>query len=282
MALDFRRATARTLAQPYLLGTGLLAFALAASGCSPCASVAEDEDGDRLSCELELEMGTDPTVADSDGDGYLDGDEVTEGKDPVDPASVIYAGGWPYYWDKDSIDGPPWFFDAGSNTKVRPAVGVTLPRLVAVDQFGEDVEVYDFAYRGKPIMIDLSTAWCSPCKAIARWLEEDDDSIISDYPWWNPDWSGIPELVANGDIYWLTILYEDSAGMDAYPGVASRWYDDYPLPYIPVLADTEDHMNPWLRNTGIPTGNLLDEEMTMLTFSDRGIEASFDLMAEML
>ena len=80
MALDFRRATARTLAQPYLLGTGLLAFALAASGCSPCASVAEDEDGDRLSCELELEMGTDPTVADSDGDGYLDGDEVTEGK----------------------------------------------------------------------------------------------------------------------------------------------------------------------------------------------------------
>ena len=69
--------------------------------------------------------------------------------------------------------------------------------------------------------------------------------------------------------------------MNAYPGVSRRWYDDYPLPYIPVLADTQDHMNRWLRNTGIPTGNLLDEEMTLLTFRDRGIEASFNTLVEM-
>ena len=259
----------------------LLVLALVAAGCSPCALEPEDEDGDRRSCELEYQAGSDPSVADSDGDGYLDGDEVLEGKDPIDPQSVIYEGGWPYYWDKESIDGPDWFYEAGSDTKVRPAVGVTLPRLVGVDQFGEDVEIYDFAYQGRPILLDLSTAWCSPCKAIARWLEEGDDSILEDYPWWNPDWTGIPELVEAGEVYWLTVLYEDSAGMNAYPGVARRWYDDYPLPYIPVLADTQDHMNRWLRNTGIPTGNLLDEEMTMLTFSDRGIEASFNALVEM-
>jgi thiol-disulfide isomerase/thioredoxin len=268
--------------------SSLLAISLAAGvavlsspGCSPCALDAPDEDGDRLECSRELEAGTDPNVADSDGDGYLDGDEVTEGSDPTDSSDLIYQGGWPYYWDKDSIDGPAWFNDTGSDTKVRPRVGVTLPRLLTVDQFGDEVEVYDFAYQGKPIMLDLSTEWCAPCKAIARWLEESDDSILEDYPWWNPNWSGIPELVADGEVYWLTVLYEDSAGMDAYPRVSSRWYEDYPLPYVPVLADTEDRMNRWLRNTGIPTGNLLDEEMTMLTHSDRGIEASFDLLVEM-
>ncbi len=281
MTLDLGIAAHVRIILPRSLSCSLLGLGLLAAGCSPCSNANDDADEDRLDCELELQAGTDPELADSDGDGYLDGDEVTEGSDPTDPDSLIYEGGWPYYWDKDSIDGPDWFYDAGTDTKVRPAIGVKLPRLVGVDQFGEQVEIYDFAYHGKPILLDLSTEWCSPCKAIARWLEESDDSILADYPWWNSDWTGIPELVANGDVYWLTVLYEDSAGLDAYPRVASRWYDDYPLPYIPVLADTEDRMNRWLRNTGIPTGNLLDEEMTMLTFSDRGIEASFNLLVEM-
>ena len=42
-----------------------------------------DTDGDFLTDERELELGTDPNNPDSDGDGYLDGIEVANGYDPL-------------------------------------------------------------------------------------------------------------------------------------------------------------------------------------------------------
>ncbi len=56
-----------------------------------------DDDGDGLLDAVETDTGTfvgpgdtgtDPLLADTDGDSYLDGDEVTAGSDPTDPASI--------------------------------------------------------------------------------------------------------------------------------------------------------------------------------------------------
>jgi hypothetical protein len=46
-----------------------------------------DTDKDGLTTETELALGTDPTKADSDGDGYADGAEITSYTNPSNPAS---------------------------------------------------------------------------------------------------------------------------------------------------------------------------------------------------
>ena len=43
-----------------------------------------DSDGDSLDNIREMIEGTDPYIADSDGDGVLDGEEVAIGIDPLD------------------------------------------------------------------------------------------------------------------------------------------------------------------------------------------------------
>jgi hypothetical protein len=47
-----------------------------------------DTDGDGLTDQEEIEIGTDPANPDTDGDGFSDGDEVTLGSDPLDPNDV--------------------------------------------------------------------------------------------------------------------------------------------------------------------------------------------------
>jgi hypothetical protein len=47
-----------------------------------------DSDGDGLSDEEEIALGTDPFNPDTDGDGYPDGLEVALGSNPLDPKSI--------------------------------------------------------------------------------------------------------------------------------------------------------------------------------------------------
>ncbi len=260
-----------------------LAPALPLTGCLGSHSADDDDDddappppdsdGDGLSDPDEEALGTDPNNPDSDGDGYTDFEEAQAGSDPLDAESVIYIGGWPYNAFKDQIDDPGW--------DSQPHLNGAMPNFAGIDQFGQSVELYDFAGLGVPILVDLSPEWCSPCHALAEWLDGDEDRLV-DMQWWNPAWEGIPELVATGQLIWITVIHQDQEGN--YPVDASssaRWFEEHPIENIPVLADPDSHIWYWLQPTGYPCANLLDENMVMLTVDNRGVDDALDRVAEM-
>lgn len=229
-----------------------------------------DSDGDGLGDGEEVnDYGTDPLSTDSDGDGYEDGWEVTEGTDPADESSVIYTGGWPYNPDKDDMSDPGWGDTAES--------GAQMPRFAWLDQYGEEVDIYDFAYQGKPIVIDLSGVWCYWCHEMAKWHVGQSNAYL-DYGYdTSTDWYNlIPTLVDEGDIYWVTVLDSNSQGGKPDHDDVLGWFEDYPNPHIPVLLDEDQDLTGWINPAGYPTVLLLEEDMTVGTFRRQDYTKVFD------
>lgn len=96
-----QRPAAGVVAAGSIVVAGLLAVGVIGSGAGPLDSegapieslradplLSADYDGDGLTDDQELVLGTFPFVADSDDDGYLDGEEVARQSDPQDIFSV--------------------------------------------------------------------------------------------------------------------------------------------------------------------------------------------------
>jgi hypothetical protein len=230
-------------------GDGLTDAEEADAGTDP---EVEDTDGDRLMDGDEPANGTDPTAYDTDGDGYADGDEVTEGTDPTDADSKIYEGGWPYFWDKDSIEEGSFSSTAGEGDEV--------PRFVAVDQYGEEVDLYDYAYTGKPIMVDVSAVWCGPCNQMSNWLSHGED--------WGSGWDDLRDKLDNGDFYWVTILFQDGSGAASDERDVATWDESYPNEHVMVVTDPGSKMTAHINPPGIPSLSLIGEDMTWLVVDD--------------
>ncbi len=96
--------------------------------------VPTDADHDGLLSDEEAAHGTDPNVADTDGDGHSDGDEVSAGFDPTDLDDHPYLGGY----DINRCDTTPTPSGSGGT------VGDIFSNFVAMDQHGEDVSLTDF------------------------------------------------------------------------------------------------------------------------------------------
>lgn len=240
----------------------ILVLPLLAAGCSPCTFQDEDEDGDGLSCELEILAETDPQLADSDGDGYLDGEEHSAGTNPNDEGSVIYTGGWPYNPNKESIDFPSW--DSESEE------GAFVPRFTGVDQYGDIVEMYDFSGHGQRAILDMGTIWCEPCKGMAAYLSDGDTSHVEEYVWWEAEYEGLYEAVRDGEIFWITVLFSAGGAGDADLSHTQQWHEQFPNNAIPVLADTNLDLYNWIGVTSYPVLNLLADEFSLDIYDDGG------------
>lgn len=240
-------------------GDGLSDAEEEAAGTDPDLA---DSDGDGLLDGEEVELGIDPLATDSDGDGYADQDEVNEGSDPGDASSTIYAGGWPYNADKDSITDPGWDSD--------PEEGGVLPHFEMMDQFGEMVDIYDFAQPGKYVILDVSARWCSYCQEMAKWMEGESNfygQYYGDEEWY----TDVATAVDDGDIYWVTVLVENMRGGPPDLSTVQSWYEAYPDPQIPVLADADQAMIDYLGRDlyGYPTLFLLNENMEFVVYKPR-------------
>lgn len=211
-----------------------------------------DSDGDGLDDFEERELGSDPNITDSDGDGYSDFDEVEVGSDPTDEDDRIYVGNWPYQPEKDSFNGPTKKPDASN------AMGELFLRDQLLDQFGDEVDLYDFAGQGKYIAIDISAMWCPPCNNLA--------AAISGNPADGGGWGSAAQKVHDEDIFWITILYENNSSRLPSQEDLEDWYQSYPDDKVPVLADNgaQDFSSLYLGN-GVPTILILDENMEIIS-----------------
>jgi len=214
-----------------------------------------DTDGDGLTDAEEVrETGTDPLNVDTDGDGYWDSWELDEGSDPLDEDSRIYEGGWPYNPDKDSYDAP-------NIDDAIYEVGAPMARVTMVDQFGDEVDLYDLAGHGKPILIDISAEWCPPCNYLSMWLSGNDQAGFDDY------WPNVDDLVNSGDIFWVTVLSESNEGA-ATQSLLENWDEAYPHELIPVLADEDHSFADKYLVAAWPTVIMMDENLEIVAMSD--------------
>ena len=217
-----------------------------------------------------------------------------------------YFGGWPTNSNKEAINDPGVNFECDENAYLKnagcpcsldsdcvsgkcfqsPRVGnyclqgkeTMFPRFKLIDQYGEEVDIYDFANQGKMIIIEFSTSWCKPCRELAAWLSYDDDAITQSRMW-KPEYNIIKDLIRQDQIYFINIqtqdVYKDPPSLDS----VEDWFQEYSDEKIPVLADSEYHARDWMRITGYPTIILLNEKMRIEQFSIRGWHDTFNLLS---
>lgn len=220
-----------------------------------------DSDQDGINDKDEIDGGTDPLKSDTDGDGCADKVELDASSSPTDAADTVYAGNWPCNPYKESLEDPGW--DA---TAVEDAV---LPNWTALDQYGEQVDIYDFA-NNNFILLDLSGLWCGYCRYMAGWIDQNEQS--SDYQTFEQLFGNeefftrIPELVDSGELTWITVIDGGNSGPTNPPteGDLQDWWNDYPNPHVPILLDADHRMQDWVNPNGWPSVTLIGPDRKVL------------------
>lgn len=114
------------------------------------------------------------------------------------------------------------------------------------DSLGQKSNLYDF-YK-KPIVLDLSAMWCSPCQAAATEVEE------------------LSKIYEEDDLVYLTILIENRQGLPPSDDDVKWWLEEWGIIEAPVIASNRDLINNenakegWYLE-GWPTFYFIDREM---------------------
>lgn len=223
--------------------------------------VSPDSDGDGLDDETEAAFGTDPHDVDTDDDNYWDAWELAEGTDPLDPDSRIYTGWWPYHPDKDSLPQASW-------AMASQAVGSPFPRDTYLDQYGELVDLHDFAHfedsggdEGAYLLIDVSAPWCSSCQIFADWIT----GANTQYDMF---WPTVRDKLEDGRIRWITVFVEGVIqGMPPTLTDAQAWDDIHHHPLVPVLVDADRQVQEHFDGGQYPHFFLIDPDMQIEYFA---------------
>jgi len=227
---------------------------------SPEQDSATPEDAE---VTLDVDPGSDTATPEEEP---VDAGPVDE---PDDDASSEEQSGWPKNPFKDDIPDPGW--------DSIPGIGTVMPNFQAIDQYGNVVELYDFAGQGVPVVIDVGTWFCEPCKALASYLSEGDPSPFYedndedgkvDFAWWNESYEVVYDLVDSGQLIWITVLY--SLGDPVTAEDVFLWHEEWPNPHIPVLADTSLQLQEYLGVSAMPRIDVLNEDMIFEIFETGG------------
>ena len=126
----------------------------------------------------------------------------------------------------------------------------------------------------------MGATWCSPCNLLASWFAYGEEDIKSTRIW-RDSYENIYEYIKNDQVYFITILYEDEFKDNANFNTVYEWYDNYPDNNILIMADSDKFLHRWIKPTGIPAATLLNENMEIIQFSNRGINHAFDKLIEL-
>jgi len=249
----------------FLLLSSLLASLLVVTGCTPPIDPDLDSDKDGLPDVEEIELGTDPMVADTDGDGFNDQREVTDRADPLNP----------YIWPYDQGEWPDFMHlanEAGVTDADTYAWNAPMPAVRGVDQYlNSGINLHRFY--GNVILLDLSAGWCGPCRAMAEDAQE----------FWE-------EYREQGFIIIHLMIDDNSQDGITAEGFQTEWADDYDLTF-PVLRERADITSGGLFNAGmygggIPFSLFIDREMNAVTGESGvgagGIWEMSDIVEELL
>lgn len=166
-------------------------------------------------------------------------------------AGLVASGCVPHLTSSNPVDPGDWSWESPTNRwGVSPppsgTVGVgfqagqTPPDFRLVDQFGEEVSLWQFY--GSVILFDVSTLWCGPCQALGEhteetWLDYKDDGFV-----------------------YLTIIQEDLEGHPTGPEDVAAWVDGFGIT-APVLADPDKVAASALQNGQYPSVLTIDRDL---------------------
>jgi thiol-disulfide isomerase/thioredoxin len=125
----------------------------------------DDTDGDLLSDEFEILIGTDIDKVDTDGDGWTDTEEYFTYFQPDLESDYPYTGRYPR---GPLMDGDAWDEYTAEDGW---AEGDISNSWSDEDRFGDPIKLRRFY--GQVILIDLSAEWCGPCQYVASTLDDE-------------------------------------------------------------------------------------------------------------
>lgn len=217
------------------------------------ACSAPDTDQDYLSDSFEELIGTNPEIADSDGDGFTDAEEYLAYYDPDDRDDFPYEGGYPRGPVPSDIDADGW--DAGEVSR----------DWEGEDQHGDLLSLHKFF--GNVIMIDIGAEWCGPCQAAAPEAEDH-----------YQDWKDRGFIVFG--------LLIDGIPQDTPPDI-DRWIEDHDLTY-PLIEDSDQDLTENYIPTdsggsfGIPLFAFIGRDLTIEIHGVNRSDWEFDEIEELL
>ncbi|MEE2828463.1 MAG: redoxin domain-containing protein [Myxococcota bacterium] len=201
-------------------------------GLSLVACGSPDTDGDFLTDAFEALIGTNPELADSDGDGYSDSEEWLSYFDPQDRDDVPYEGGYPRGPVPEDLEDEGW------------EEGEVSRDWDAKDQHSDELRLQKFY--GNVIVVDIGAEWCPPCNDAA------------------PEAEGHYQEFQDRGFMIFSLLVDGLVNGQNTPD-GDRWVEEHDLTYA-VIEDPErdviEHYAP--SSMSMPNFSVVDRDLTVV------------------
>jgi hypothetical protein len=88
-------------------------------------------------------------------------------------------------------------------------------------------------------------------------------------------------MIRSGEVQMVNFIYDSEVKkVTATPEDIRKWYETYPDPHVPILADEYKFVHSWIKPTGLPCIFLLDENMKLINYTNRGLDDAFRYLSD--